>query len=424
MSENLLGSEKITKNSFYIYDLNNILDQNRSRNITNEINDINKNNQNENIKLLNKPADSDKALIKKLAQELKLRNIKEPSEEVMIITEYDSENARNLSRDFRKSFSESFDKCKPESSTKTPIHNAESRTDNAESGTCEIRNIFYLKGAAAYQQIIHKQDKNENQTAANEADRRPAIDLHNSPPLPIGPSQLDYFHRLAGQIKAPHHDIDLKKRDSGIKAVGIFGSDFHDKLLILEALRAEMPHILVFTTDLDAQMLHRKHWRSIRNLVVASHFDLLLREKTKDDKNRDDKSEDEKTRFWQHQDQFPPFRDSQQTNIFYRTISIAAGDASSIEESEKTFPRIFEVGRNDFVRLPQENVENLNHKPADTAQDKATLLLMSLDQTISLLWSLAPNPTAIAIPGSNQTAAIATGRDCSFPYLFSRGNTP
>ncbi len=115
-----------------------------------------------------------------------------------------------------------------------------------------------------------------------------------------------------------------------------------------------MPHILVFTTDLDAQMLYRKRWRwrSIRNLVVASHFDLRLRE-TKDDKSRDDKNEDEKTHFSQrsYQDQFPPFRDSQQTNIFYRTLSIAAGDAKGIEESETTSHGIFEVGRNGFVRL-------------------------------------------------------------------------
>ena len=352
MSENLLGSKEIIKNSFYIYDLNNILDQNRSREDNEKklalLTKIIK------MKISNsssRPAQT-KRLPKTLAEELKLRNIKEPSEEVMIITEYDSENARNLSRSFSESLYESFGKCKPaKSSTKAQ---STSTDNNSESSTCEIKNVFYLKGLDAYQQRIHKQDKNENQAADKEGDHRPIIDLHNSPPLPIGSSQLDYFHRLAGQIKEPHDDIDLKKRDSGIKAVGIFGGDFHDKLIILEALRAEMPHILVFTTDLDAQMLYRKrwHWRSIRNLVVASHFDLRLRE-TKDDKSRDDKNEDEKTRFWQrsYQDQFPPFRDSQQTNIFYRTLSIAAGDAKGIEESETTFPGIFEVGRNSFVRL-------------------------------------------------------------------------
>ncbi len=112
-------------------------------------------------------------------------------------------------------------------------HKAQSTSidNNSERSTCEIKNVFYLKGLDAYQQRIHKQDKNENQAADKEGDRRPVIDLHNSPPLPIGSSQLDYFHRLAGQIKEPHDDIDLKKRDSGIKAVGIFGGDFHDKLM-------------------------------------------------------------------------------------------------------------------------------------------------------------------------------------------------
>ena len=104
------------------------------------------------------------------------------------------------------------------------------------------------------------------------------------------------------QIKDSHNDINLEKRDSGIKAVGIFGSDFNDKLRILEALRAEMPEILVFTTDLDAQMLSAQHWRATRNLVVASHFNLRLGK--------------------EYQEHFPDFRDSQQTNIFYHTINI------------------------------------------------------------------------------------------------------
>ncbi|WP_143084325.1 MFS transporter [Nitrosospira briensis] len=391
--KNLLGEKKIIKDSFYIYDLNNILDQKRSAWITEKINRINDENcKNKGIELGGIQTE-DKALTNKLAKELELRNIKEPSEEVMIITEYDSENARNLSRSFSESLHESF--CKDQPAKSSTEARSTSTHNNSESGTCEIRNVFYLKGLDAYQQIIHKQDKNENQAADKEADRRPIIDLHNSPPLPIGPNQLDYFHRLAGQIKAPHHDIDLKKRDSGIKAVGIFGTDFHDKLLILEALRAEMPHILVFTTDLDAQMLHRRHWRSIRNLVVASHFDLLLREETKDDKNRDDKNEDEKTRFWQHQDQFPPFRDSQQTNIFYRILSIAAGDAKGIEESEKTFPRIFEVGRNGFVSLgTAEKNNSLDYHPRNNTQENTaeqlTLLALIAASLIGFHWAIRP----------------------------------
>ena len=109
-----------------------------------------------------------------------------------------------------------------------------------------------------------------------------------------------------------------------------------------------MPHLLILTTDLDAQMLYPRHWRSTRNLVVASHFDLLLKETL--------------------QTQLPPFRDSQQTNTFYRTLSIAAGDAKGIEESNITFPRIFEVGRNGFVRLgaAEKNQASSYHPPDNT----------------------------------------------------------
>ena len=217
----------------------------------------------------------------------------------MIITEQDSENARNLASKFSDSLRESFAECKLDkccAKTQPAV--------NDENSHCKIRSVFYLKGLDAYQQILHKQDRNENQ-ASKRADRLSAIDLHNPPPLPIGPSQFDYFHRLAEQIKDPHNEINLKKRDSGIKAVIVFGSDFYDKMLILEALRAEMPNILVFTTGLDAQMLHPQHWRSARNLVVASHFNLLLNEK--------------------YQKEFLPFRDSRQTEIFYRTISNVTG---------------------------------------------------------------------------------------------------
>lgn len=146
---------------------------------------------------------------------------------------------------------------------------------------------------------------------------------------------MDYVYRLAEQIKGPHHDLNLEKRDSGIKAVGIFGSDFYDKLLLIKALRAEMPHILVFTTGLDAQMLHPQHWRSARNLVVASHFDLVLKDKEQHQKQS-------------YQEKFHVFRDSRQTNIFYRTIEIVTNDVTRFEIPQ---PRIFEVGRNGFVHL-------------------------------------------------------------------------
>lgn len=363
MSRNLLGEKKIIKDNFYVYDLNDILDQDRFAEITREIIyiNVNKNYVNKNIKRI-KPADSDTALTEKLAKELKLRNIKEPSDEVMIITEQDSENARNLANAFCKSY-----------------NSVEQAVRDEKPDSCKIKNVFYLKGLDANQPIIDKQDKNgDYQAASKQADRRAVIDLHDPSPLPVGPSQVDYLHRLAKEIKDSHNDIDIDKRDSGIKAVGIFGSDFNDKLRILEALRAEMPEILVFTTDLDAQMFSPQHWQVARNLVVASHFDLRLDP--------------------EYQEHFPGFRDSQQTNIFYQTIKLFKDDIKKPEH------KIFEIGRNGPVLLAQEKDEQKKDDessidPLDNAQEQATKQLMLLGGItiflILFLWQVHPNSNYI-----------------------------
>ncbi|MEO8992271.1 MAG: hypothetical protein ABI284_08745 [Nitrosospira sp.] len=356
--ENLLISKGKNIN-FYVYDLDNILDQNLPNII--------------------KPAGAgdvgNKALIEKLTSELALRNIRESSE-VIVITEQDSENVRNLSNNFRVSLRDSFPKDKP-------------CVDDAESSTCEIKNVFYLKGLDAYQKKINKQNKTEDQAANKRADRLSVIDLHNPSSLPLGPGQLDYVHRLAEQIKGSHNEIDLQKRNSGIKAVGVFGSNFNDKLLILEALRAKMPDILVFTTDLDAQMLNPQYWPTTRNLVVVSDFNLLLREKDRDK----DEAEEDKSRYpkQSYQGQFPAFRDSQQTNIFYRTISMVNDD---LKKSEPTSPQIFEIGRNGFVRLGSVLGKNGYHPSDDTleqAKSRLWLLWAIISVLIVFYWVIRPN---------------------------------
>lgn len=372
--KNLL-KELSKNNKFYLFDLNDILGHDRSEQIKDHIKCINEKNKcdkKENIKLI-KPAGMEgetgnEELAGKLARELELRDIKDSSG-VVIIMEQGSENAARLASNVRQSLGKSF----------------------ATPG--EIRNVFYLKSSDGNPKKTgnqDKKDKNENQ-AANQADHGSVIDLHRSTPRPVGPSQLDYFHRLAEEIKNVHDTVDIAKRDSGAKAVVILGSDFNDKLLIIEALREKIPHLLILTTNLDAQMLYPQHWRSTRNLVVASHFNLLLRKKPKDDKTKNDK-----TPFWQrsYQDQFPPFRDSQQTNIFYRTLSIAAGDASGIEQSKITFPRIFEVGRNGFVRLgTAEKNNNLDYHPPNTQENTAKQLGLLFVIAVSLIgfhWAIRP----------------------------------
>jgi hypothetical protein len=397
-----LGFENLLSNQTYVYDLDNIRSVKYGSEKTAKI----KEKICKNILFINpaghyeKPcAENEKApekftgelaekfareLAKKLASELvKRRNIKELSE-VIIITEQDSGNARALLRNFRESLRNSLLEDKPLIQDK-PVMNAQPIVADA----WEIKNVFYLKGLDAYQQILHEQDKNKDQ--AKRGNHLSALDLRTPPPLPFGPSQADYVHRLAKQIESTHDDIDLKKRDSGIKAVGIFGSDFNDKLLILEALRAEMPNILVFTTGLDSQMLQPQHWRSTRNLVAVSNFNLLLNDK--------------------YQTQFPAFRDSQQTNIFYHTVSTVTGHN---EKPENLSPQIFEVGRKGFVRLPQEINEDFKYHPTyhpmeDTVEQVKlglTLLAAIIFSFIAFHWLILPNSGARSIYLSFSTLAI------------------
>lgn len=313
----------------------------------------------------NKKTGSEK-LADKLAVELTLRGVKNTSE-VIIITEQGSKNATELADNVQNSLGEYFAK---------------------------IRKIFYLKGSDGNPKKTRtqdKKDKNENQSA-DKPEHVSVTDLHQPPLLPIGPSQIDYFHRLAEEIRNVHDTVDFDKRDSGAKAVVILGSDFNDKLLIIEVLREKMPHLLILTTDLDAQMLHPLHWRSTRNLVVVSHFDLRLREKTKKDENKPDERLFSQRAY---QDQFPPFRDSQQTNIFYRTLAIAEGNAVSIDQSEVTFPRVFEVGRNGFVRFKAmgKNQGLTYHPPDDTLKQterRLGLLLVTVLTFIGLHWAIRP----------------------------------
>jgi hypothetical protein len=110
-----------------------------------------------------------------------------------------------------------------------------------------------------------------------------------------GQSQFDYLRRLAADLK--ERDATYRREDeSHIAAVGVLGSDVYDKLLILQALRPELPEALFFTTDLDELLLPQTKARYTRNLLVASSFDLKLMDRLQQD--------------------IPPFRNSYQTSIF------------------------------------------------------------------------------------------------------------
>ena len=155
----------------------------------------------------------------------------------------------------------------------------------------------------------------------------------------FGVAQLDYVRRLAERIKDSH------LRDQ-LVAIGVFGSDIYDKLLIFQALREHIRNVVFFTTDIDARLLDFDVRPWTRNIVVGSAYGL-------DDTNE------------------PAFRDSYQTALFRAvevsltlpsegaTVSLwrnAWADSnpplpSYVWQHEAPPTRVFEVGLTDFVEI-------------------------------------------------------------------------
>lgn len=147
---------------------------------------------------------------------------------------------------------------------------------------------------------------------------------------PEGPQQQDYVRRLVAQRLQKHN---LSHTES-VQAIGIFGSDVQDKLLLTQAVRDSFPDRVLFTTDLDARYLHPKVYQSTRNLVIASSLPLALGET------------------WQRG--IAPFRDSYQTAHFLAASYATAMDQKQFEDdAEKLIkPRLFEVSRGGALELP------------------------------------------------------------------------
>ncbi|AEJ01944.1 hypothetical protein Nit79A3_2160 [Nitrosomonas sp. Is79A3] len=293
--------------------------------------------------------DQSEKLTERLKKELNLRRIEKLSE-VAIIAEQGSDTANKLAESLKNLF------------------------DPDNKGEMQFS---YFKGLDANQQAIKKRDEPDNQTSVKNWSDYFSLHAHENPS--IGHAQFDYLHRLAQQIKDHNKTAHTAPTKDRIKAVGIFGSDFYDKLIILEALWRENPNIVYFTTDLDAQMLQPEYWDWVRNLVVATHFDLRLRDDL--------------------QKQIPPFRDSRQTGIFYQTRMIFSDNKKDLQNAQLS-PLIFEIGRNGPVYLPL-SITNLGTDSIHPNYDQQKQLIYSLSFvfliTIALIlteYQMRPNSGA------------------------------
>jgi hypothetical protein len=163
---------------------------------------------------------------------------------------------------------------------------------------------------------------------------------------PEGTSQIDYVRALVNRIH---------EEGEGARAIGIFGTDPYDSLLIIKALRPAFPHAIFFTVDLDARHLHPSEYKWTRNMVVASPFGLQLEGSLQRDVS--------------------PFRSSYQTSAYFAVLqaighvecrreassSAANGPCTtayhvSLTPEKRLYdagshPRLFEVGRDGAVDL-------------------------------------------------------------------------
>ena len=67
--------------------------------------------------------------------------------------------------------------------------------------------------------------------------------------------------------------------EDGFGAIGVLGTDYYDRLLILPALQQAMPDKVYFTLELDTRFLHPDEQKWARNLIVASTLGLTIHSK-------------------------------------------------------------------------------------------------------------------------------------------------
>ena len=250
---------------------------------------------------------TDGQLMQALVNELQLRGVTS-TDHVALISEWDTIYGRNMPKTFARS--------------------AVGKIANEN-----IHRFTYMRG------IDGQISKNNGGEKAPEASSQGSKKESRTEGIekPVGNSQFDYLRRLSRDLKKK--DLELRKTEGSVKAIGVLGSDIYDKLLVLQAVYELFPGAIFFTTDLDARFLHPDELQWTRNLVIASSFGLRLHPAL--------------------QKNTPPFRDSYQTSLFFATrLAMTRGkEDPGISDCLSVWlrdPMIFEVGRTDAFRLKTE----------------------------------------------------------------------
>jgi hypothetical protein len=271
---------------------------------------------------------SDGVLIERLVKELKDNHRVTPAEHhVVLISEWDTYFGRSLPRMFSDTFSvgegagAAFeDECR-----------ATRRWAPETCAAGPTLRYAYLRGIDG---VVPGERSSAAGSSSAQVTSADSVIAQSDLRRPVGTGQFDYLRRLASAIRAQDQTLRLKT-GTGIRAVVLLGSDVYDKLLILRALRPELPGALFITTDLDAQFLHPSEYRWARGLLVATTYGLATSEALPM--------------------QTMPFRDSYQTSTYLATRLAFMDETQRPDNQEDMYARIppllFEVGRRGLVPL-------------------------------------------------------------------------
>ncbi len=295
---------------------------------------------------------TDDRAINTLSDELANRGVNVCHDTVAVIGEWDSLYARSLAEELTKAF-------------ETKIKRAALRDKPCKLNFVRYSYLRGLDGVTVGKKSTQDDGAERSYGSGKDAQAK-------SIEWPEGRDQRDYLRRLATRI------LDEAVRDRRrVAAIGVFGSDVYDKLLVLQALRPTLPNTLFFTTDLDARLFHPRTFDWTRNLLVASSFDLALDQKLQGD--------------------VPPFRDMYQTAGFLATQLalydacasrngrfakwLSKGDedcAAKLSQATITDwlgePRLYELGRGTPVSLTEtEGAGRFVHEPQRSLAPPAAL---------------------------------------------------
>jgi hypothetical protein len=230
---------------------------------------------------------------------------------VVILSEWDTPYGRSLGTTF---------------AAEASWQNANDLIEHPNKRPLWIHSYHYLRGIdGRLPGDVGKDDQREQAQKTQLGQNTVAIETTE------GLNQSDYLRRLARQLKDDNARWQREDR-SGIRAIGLLGSDIYDKLMILRALRPQFPDAVFFTNNYDAHFERRDDWDNTHNLVIVSPFGSTLPE----------------IYVQQH---IAPFRDNNQTSMYVGTL-VATGRMSGEEADCLTWqPRVFEVSRRDAYDL-------------------------------------------------------------------------